>query len=82
MFRPFSNLLLGLVLVVVYLGVYFEPSHEYLGTAEAARNFGSLCSSKEVAHGKSQAVSDIALHHTTSQEIPEATHLVAGFRPH
>ena len=36
----------------------------------------------EVAPGQARAVTDLYLHLRTSQEVPEPTHLVAGFRLH
>ena len=53
-----------------------------LDPEEAATNYGLLFSTKQIAQGQSQAASDIDLHRSPSQEAPEATHPVAGFRPH
>ena len=47
---------------------------------KAATNCGSLCSSKKFTQGQLQAVSDIGLHQSCSQEAPEPTHAVTTFR--
>ena len=58
----FADLSLGLVLVAAHLGMQLGPSHAHPGSGEAAANCGSLCSSKSIVQGPSQAVPDIDLH--------------------
>nr|KAF6378902.1 hypothetical protein mMyoMyo1_009791 [Myotis myotis] len=52
------------------------------GIAKAAANCGSLCSSKQVAQGQLQTTSDINLHQRPSQDAPEQTQPVVGFKTH
>ena len=54
--------------------------YEHTGPAEAATNYASLCSTKQVTWDQSQAVSHIDLHQRPSQETPEPTHPVPSFR--
>ena len=59
------------MLVKAGFGAQLGFSCAHLDPAEAAKNYGSLCSTKEVVQGHSQAVSEIGLHQSTSQEDPE-----------
>ena len=54
-----------------------KPSSE-----KAATKYRSLCSSKQVVQGQSQAVSDIGLCQNPSQEATEPTYPAANFRQH
>lgn len=58
----------------------WAPPMNHLGPAEAATSYAMICSSEQVARGWSQAASDFNLHQCPSQEAPEWTHQVAGFR--
>ena len=78
----FAGLLPGSVLVEHYIGMQLGPSDTHPGPSEAATNYGSICDSKQVAHSGSQAVLDIDLHESPSQEASKPTHQVADFRPH
>ena len=44
------------------LGTQLGPSHAHTGPAEEATNCGSLCITKQVPRGQSQAASDVDLH--------------------
>lgn len=68
------------VFVEARFGVQFGPSHVHSGPAEAGKNCGWLCSSKQVAQGWAQAVPDIDLHQIPSGEVPEPKHPVAVLR--
>ena len=79
---PFADLPQDLVLVGDSLGALLGVSHIHPGIAKIATNCGQLCSSKPVAQGQSQAVSDIDLHQSPSQEALEPIHSVNSFRQH
>lgn len=59
--------------------VYSTASPMPASPAQVAINCRSLCSSHQAAQGQAQAVNDLGLHHSPSQEAPELRDLVTSF---
>ena len=72
----FTDLSPSFVLVEADLGAQLDHSCEHTGSAEAVTKCRSLCSSKQVAQGQSQAASEIGLYESLSRD--PRTHTPSG----